>query len=223
MKKFFAPAILMSLVLGVSLVSAASNDWHVSYQDGSNALVNADIAPSAYMTSVLANDHTNGGPAFYYTDGVQLVFDDVNHNLSVGVIQPSQVNGLVTSLSDINGQFVTDEAAVASLSGTASSLQSQMTSVTSTLASSSVQRTRVQTNGTGTYTWTFPVPFATSTIPVVEVTPEDATASASTDVRITSISNTSVTVQATRITTVLGLLSLNAMPQIYVHLQAMAQ
>lgn len=233
--KYTAPFLLVAMLVGGTVASAASNDWHMSYQNSGNSLVNADVAPSAYVTSFPANDITNGGPAFYHVDGVQLVLDDTAHVLNVGLIQPSQVDGLAGVLSGFTSQFTTDEAAatalassvsslsstVSTVSGAAASLQFQMTSVASALASSTPQRTRVQTNTSGTYTWTFPTAYATGTVPVVEVTPEDSTSAASTDVRIVSVSNTSVTVQASRITTVLGLLSLNATPQIYVHISAM--
>lgn len=84
------------------------------------------------------------------------------------------------------------------------------------------QKLRVQTNSSGTYTWTFPTPYATGTLPIVSASGEDATTGL-TNLQITAISNTSVTVQSYRITSALGILSLSSTPQIYVHLMALPQ
>lgn len=81
-----------------------------------------------------------------------------------------------------------------------------------------VQRTRVQTNTSGQVTWNFPTAFAAA--PIVIAVPEDNNAGVSVDVKITSISASSVTLQISKISTVLGILQLTANPQSYVHITA---
>lgn len=91
--------------------------------------------------------------------------------------------------------------------------------------SSDIRRTRAQTDTNGAYTWTFPTAFGSGITPIVSVTVEDGS-SAIWNTQITSISNTSVTVQLTKTTavTVLGVsvLGVAATPQAYVHLTAIA-
>ena len=88
-----------------------------------------------------------------------------------------------------------------------------------------VYRTRVQTNTSGTYTWTFPTQFSNGIIPIVQVTVEDGGAGIFQH-KITSISNTSVTIQLakTTVTTVLGIdvLAISTTPQAYIHIMALS-
>lgn len=131
--KYLAPALLGFLTV-FTLASASAYDWHIDWQDGMDSPGTVDVAPSAYVTSFLAHDHTNNAPAFYYVDGVQLVFDDVYHNFSVGMIQPSQVDGLPLILSDINSRFTTDESAVSTLNSTMSTMSGTVSSMSATIA-----------------------------------------------------------------------------------------
>jgi hypothetical protein len=73
--------------------------------------------------------------------------------------------------------------------------------------SANIQRTRSVTNSSGVYTWTFPTPYGAGVTPVVTVTVESPSGSVVFNEKITSISNTSVTVAVSRSTpvTVLGL------------------
>lgn len=90
----------------------------------------------------------------------------------------------------------------------------------------SIQRTRLQTNTAGVLQWTFPTPFATGLKPVIGVAVEDATVTANWGHEITSLTNTSVTIQLSKTTpvTVLGLsvLGVSSTPQAFVHLTAIA-
>lgn len=132
MKKYL-PLVLSLAVLvattGASFASAAAYDYHFSAQDSMDSLTTVDAAPSAYVTSFLAHDHTHNAPAFYYTDGVQFSFDDVNHNVSIGLIQPSQVDGLPTVLSDYGTRIGTAEGALSTLTSLPSTVSSHTTSI----------------------------------------------------------------------------------------------
>lgn len=221
MKKYLGTLLAFLLVLGgASMASAAANDYHFSKQDGSNMATTTDAAPSQYVTSFLANDITHGGPAFYYTDGVSLVFDDINHNFSVGVIQPTQVAGLADNLvslsSSISSLSSTESSDVSTLSSLTSSLQTQINNLPT------VQRIATTTDATGNLTWTFPTSFGSST-PVVEVTAVDNTSGALTNVQITAVSATSVSIHTNRITTVLGLLTLTTNPSVQVEIMAVSK
>lgn len=89
----------------------------------------------------------------------------------------------------------------------------------------SIQRMRVQTSTLGAYTYTFPIAYGSGVIPVIGITVED-NSSAQWSYQITSISNTSVTIQLTKTTavTLLGIsvLGIAATPQAYVHITAVA-
>lgn len=89
-----------------------------------------------------------------------------------------------------------------------------------------LQRTRAQTNTSGVLTWTFPIAYGGGVIPVVSLTVEDATAGVTWNEQITSISNTSVSIQLTK-TTVVSILGVSvlgtaATPQAFVHMTAIA-
>lgn len=120
----FAGALVLT---GGSFAFASAGDWHFNLQDSMNSPTTLDAAPSIYVTSLLGNDITHGGPAFYYTDGVSLVFDDVNHNLSIGTIQPSQVDTLPASLSSLDSRITATEAANTSEDASISGLSTNAT------------------------------------------------------------------------------------------------
>lgn len=218
LKGFGLAVLLVVGVFGiVKYSSATAYDWHFSIKNGTD---DGDIAydlpiPLDTTDRIITLNGFNKFPMFTSV-GTGLVID--GDGLSVSNIPVSRIvqlqqilNSINTATSTLFGTVDANSATLASLTGTVNEL------ATSTL----IQRIRVQTNTSGTYTWTFPVAYGTSTIPVIEVTPEDSTSAASTDVRIVSVSNTQIVVQASRITTVLGLLNLNATPQIYVHISAM--
>jgi|SRR6185369_4617285 len=87
-----------------------------------------------------------------------------------------------------------------------------------------IQKIRVQTDISGAYTWTFPIQF--QSVPVIEVTVEDS-ADASWNHRITSLTNSAVSVQLGKqtATSLLGinLLQITSNPQAYIHIAAIAQ
>jgi hypothetical protein len=84
-----------------------------------------------------------------------------------------------------------------------------------------IQKIRVQTDVSGAYTWTFPIQF--QSVPVIEVTVEDS-ADASWNHRITSLTNSAVSVQLGKqtATSLLGvnLLQIASNPQAYIHITA---
>lgn len=84
-----------------------------------------------------------------------------------------------------------------------------------------MQRTIQTTGQDGTYTWTFPNPYPAGTIPVASADVQDASADTIT-VKITAISNTAMTVKATKPVIVLTLLNSQAAASVKVHLTALA-
>ncbi len=219
MKKTLLAALLLVgfLTSATSALAGYQYDWNWSINDmfGNPQSVQTPGLYAPDVDRVVMMSPGGGGPILrplnggVKVQGGQLVVDD---------IPLTSITGLSTALDGkaaLSHTHATNE-----INNLTQFVDNRIASTSATGTPMGVQRVRVQTDASGSYTWNFPAPFATSTIPVVSVTPEDATASASTDVRITSVSNTSVTVQASRITTVLGLLSLNSTPQIYVHLTA---
>lgn len=85
-----------------------------------------------------------------------------------------------------------------------------------------VQRTRVTADASGNYTWTFPTAYASGQAPIVSVVAEDSSGSLS-NVQITAVSNTSVTIHAGKITSALGILSLASNASIPVDITAVPQ
>lgn len=69
-----------------------------------------------------------------------------------------------------------------------------------------IQRTTITTNASGVATWTFPSSF--SSTPKISLAPIDSNSATSIDVKITSKSTTSVTIQVNKIVPVLGILTL---------------
>jgi len=71
----------------------------------------------------------------------------------------------------------------------------------------SLLRRTLTTDANGLVTWTFNPPFASGVVPVVEVTPQSSNATLSINHRITTLTNTAVTVQlsASAAVTVLGI------------------
>jgi hypothetical protein len=62
---------------------------------------------------------------------------------------------------------------------------------------------RITTDAAGRYTWTFPTPFAAGVIPVVSADVQDNSGNnVMLGVKITAVSNTAVTIQVSRVTTV---------------------
>lgn len=80
-----------------------------------------------------------------------------------------------------------------------------------------VQRIRATTDSSGAYTFTFPTAFGN--IPVVSTDIEN-TAAGLTQVYITSVSSTSVSIQTARASNILGILTLQSAPQLTVHIVA---
>lgn len=206
-----------SLMVGAQMVSAAAYDWHVYTRNSTDTGdVVTDLPLSSLQWQFVATDPATHLPHIWGTDD-SLEWNTDTYTFNVGIINQSEVRDLISDLNTIRSD-VNNRHLKSTVDAATTSLQSQINSMNA--ASTTIQKLRVQTDSSGSYTWTFPTAFASGTMPVVTATPEDATGSASTDVRITAVSTTSVTVQATRITSVLGILSLNTTPQIYVHLTA---
>lgn len=134
MKKYLVPILSMAVLVAVTGASYASADaytYHVSQQDGTNNPTTTDVTPSVYVDSLMGNDITNHTPAFYTTDNVSLVFDDIHHNLSIGTIQTSQVADLDSDLSTIGSRLDGDDSSLSSLSSSVSSNINSISSLNS--------------------------------------------------------------------------------------------
>lgn len=82
-----------------------------------------------------------------------------------------------------------------------------------------IQRTRVTTNAQGVATWTFPAPYPAGTLPVITALVQDTTADLI-SVKATALTNTSVTLRASKPALVLAVLNINAAASVTIHLQA---
>lgn len=146
MKKYLAPALALALLVsatGASQVFADAYTYHISQQDSGNSPTTTDATPSAYMTSFLANDVTNGVPAFYYTDGIQFVFDDTNHNVSIGHIVTDQVTGLNDYMAGVNTRLDGDDTSFSTLNSSLTSLTTTVSSNTSAISTANGNITTV--------------------------------------------------------------------------------
>lgn len=83
-----------------------------------------------------------------------------------------------------------------------------------------IQRTTVTTDANGNAVWTFPTAYSAGVVPICSCDVQDA----STDMvtaKITALTNTAVTIKATKPALVLSLLNIQAAASVKVHLTAM--
>lgn len=209
MKKYLLSIALLGVFGFATLVSATAYDWHLNLRnstDTDDAAFDLTVGESA-ATRILTTYGATHLPRLYSLEETYMTFDDINGTLHLQDLPISKILALQATLDTINSAT--------------STINSQISTLTSDLAqaTSSIQRLRVQTNTSGTYIWTFPRPFASSTIPVVEVVAEDSSVGM-TNAQITSLSSTTVTIQVNRLSTLLGILTLNSTPQVYIDITA---
>lgn len=215
MKNFIKSSLLigtLGILLAAGITSATAYDWHFLIENDTN---NGNIAydlpiPGDTGDRIITLNGFSKFPEFTGI-GTGLVHDA--YGLSVSGVPISAVTNLQSTIDSTNSN-------VTALTSSLTTTNSNVSTLNATLASSTVKRIRVQTASNGSYTWTFPTAFGTSTMPVITAVAEDGTAGI-TNVQITSLSNTSVSIQVSRLTSVLGILTLNTTPQVYVHLEAM--
>lgn len=225
MKKFYVGSLFVLALFGFAFsTKAAGYDWFITMNDSSGTVNTSTplAVPGDSNDRTLCLDGASktskwcaGGTGVIIQDGY----------ISLAHIAPEALDPFLPFLGAVAVSTSSLQSQITSLSASQSSFASAISSEIAGIGSTTpiVEVTRAQTNTSGTYTWTFPMAFASGTVPVIEATPEDATVSASVDVRVTALTSTSVTVQASRLTTVLGILTLNATPQIFVHLEALQQ
>jgi hypothetical protein len=85
----------------------------------------------------------------------------------------------------------------------------------------SIQRAIVTAGTDGTYVWTYPTAYPAGTVPIGSADVQDASADTIT-VKITAITNTAMTVKATKPVLVLTLLNAQAAASVKLHLMVMA-
>lgn len=172
----------------------------------STEYVEADI--SGLTTDLAGKAPTVHSHAISDVTGLQTALNGKASSTHTHVI--ADVTGLQTAL---NAKADTSSLATVATSGSYNDLTNKPTI-------QAIQRVRAQTDASGNYTWTYPNAYASGTIPVIGNTLEDGTANAITNIQITAISNTSVTVRVARSVPVLGILNFSTNPQVYVHLTA---
>lgn len=221
-------AILAILGSSVGIALATSNDWHTSVRNGTDT---ADVAinitaPTTGEPQLLTFNPTSGLPEWFDIVHPGLNFNSV-HQLEIGHFSIDHVENLEALLAG-KASTSTVNALSSSISASISTINTNITSVNSDVgfvydyfSAQTPQRIRVQTNSSGTYTWTFPTPY--DSVPVINVVAEDATSNVLTNAQVISVSTTTVVVQARRVSTILGILTLTTNPQVYVHITAMPQ
>lgn len=83
-----------------------------------------------------------------------------------------------------------------------------------------IQKNIATTNSSGVYTWTFSTAFPGGYTPTITATAVNATSGVQTNVQLTAVSNTAVSVQANNITAVLGILGLTSASSVVIHMTA---
>lgn len=212
------------------------------YNSGTSSYEKYDIDQPGSGYNLIAASAFDNNPVTVHLQSPFSV--DGGGNLQLGTLSSSQVTGLDSFETSVNGS-VTDhstriaasESTIASHTSSINSLSTAISAIpspvqadynaTSTSASNFIknkplmQRTRATSDGSGNYTWTFPTAY--SAAPIVTAIVEDNTSGALGNVQITAISSTSVTLHASRLTTILGLLTMNNNASIPIDIIAMPQ
>lgn len=238
-KTLLSGLLLVAVVLGpATIVLAAANDWHLNMRNSDDtADINHDIAqPVDGFVDTLVYDPAIGFPVWeqpsvFKTNVLDVLgYENTSQvntaiaaatstlNTKINTLQ-SQVNGINSfTPSAFFGTASTSSYIASSTPGLMSGLMVTKLNALSTSTPQHVERVRAQTDSSGTYTFTFATAF--SATPVVSIDVESSTTGI-TQAYITSISTTAVTVQTSRATNVLGLLTLQSSPQLFVHIMAM--
>ncbi len=203
-------------VLGQRLNQDGCSMYYHDMDDFNMVSAGIELHPENYIVSVREEgldiyDLQNSTAAFaakvststHATD-IANAKDRANHTGSQAI---STVTGLQTAL---DGKFAVP-------TGNTSQYIRGDGSVASMPAQENIQSVRVQTNGSGAYTWTFPTPFDETPRISIEV---ESNVAGLTTANITAVSSTSVSVQTARAINVLGILTLQSSPQLYVHIMA---
>lgn len=230
---FVVGGILLVLTLTASTAWATANTWHLSIRDGTDT---ADTVydldrPGTGEDHVLVYDDSTTfpswkNPAIFKSEFLDFYYDyiDATELATANATLQSNINAVAgqASLGTTNSRITAFLGNAASTTPyVASSSPGFMTGamVTKLNGVPRVERVRAQTNASGAYTFTFGQAFSASTTPVVSIDVENTTAGI-TQAYITAISNTSVSIQTSRATNVLGLLTLQSSPQLIVHITA---
>lgn len=149
---------------------------------------------------------------------------DESQILSVQNNQATASTSISTNASNIAANASNIASLTSTVNGFPIPLQPDWTATTTSSMSFIKNKPLIQsvsssTDASGNLTWTFPTSYGTTTPKVIAVS-EDSTSGALSNVQITAKSGTSVTIHATRLATVLGLLSLTSNPSVTVDLIA---
>lgn len=223
MKKYLG-SILVVLALFLVIAAPALADDVLRFTIGSTVSTTTsvfDVALPTSGTKFLAFEAGTSTPTFMDIDPTEFEWNTSANQLEFKAAEISQITGLTASIDAINASIAT-KATPANITSAISPVQDQLNTVATNnfIRETYNQRVRAQTNSSGTYTWTYTNAYASGTTPIIAAVAEDSSGGALTNVQITSISNTSVTVQARRVSTILGVLTLTTNPQVYVHLRA---
>lgn len=203
MKKYLLAVALLVGTLGtVGYAHAAAYDWVWTLKDNMDSpyTFNLQGTYSPNDPRVLVYSPITSQPFLAPLNG-GLQLDTGTGYLTVDNIPESEITNLTTDLATLtaNKSSVGHTHPTSDIIGLSTFVDNRIASTSATSTPPGVQRIRVQTNSSGVYTWTFPAAYSASTTPVVTVTAEDPTGNVMTNAQITSISNTSVTVQVNQI------------------------
>lgn len=215
-----AVAIALASFFAAATAYASPFDVNFSVQDSGDSTtpyaMNIPGSQYGYGDFYLLGVGTNGSDYLPHAVNIGSNIQFNGTSLVVQNVPENQIAGLSADLASLYSDKASTTDMVA-LSGTVSTLNSQVGSILP--LATSVQRAVVTTSGSGTYTWTYPNSYGTST-PVVIGVAEDSS-SGSTNVQILSKSATSTTIQTSRITSALGILSIAMNPSVKVDIMAM--
>lgn len=216
---------ITSGVLSASF-SQANADWNASA--GASFILNKPTIGSAASKDVASSGDASGAQVVVGSDTrLTNARAPVAHfhnasDIASGVLDDARIPSL--AISKTSGLQAALDSKYSRPAGSTSQYVRGDGSL-ATFPALSIQRTRAQTNTSGAYTWTFPFGYAAGTTPIVGITVEDGGASFWNH-QITTLTNTSVTIQLTKTTavTLLGIsvLGIASSPQAYVHLTAVA-
>lgn len=220
MRKYLAVFSLAVLFLGAAanVAHADSYYWHLNWNDGSDTPQVSNLFLDGNYQYFVASNQSTRAPELWTFD-TSFHWNEDTKQIGVGNISQDNVDLLVPALaskvatSTYNTQVDSFNTSIASLNTRFNAFGS----------STDVQRISVQTDTSGNYTWTYPKTYPVGTLPVVNVISEDSTSGALTNVQITSKSRTAVSIHSSRLTTVLGILTLASNPQVYVDIMAVPQ
>lgn len=228
--------ILALVALAILVTAGARQAYSAAYDVQVIQRNSADDDEGTRSIPVPAGEYrlwgtTSGQSVFSFKLGQNLQYDADNLEIDCNCLSATSTENQINMKADL--VHIHSMENVTNLNLTIGNINSQLHLVTATTsgfmasadkvklnATPMMARAKLQTNTSGVLTWTFPTSTPFSAEPIISAVPEDNVAGVSIDVKVTSISSSSVSIQISKVSTVLGVLQFTANPQSYVHLTA---